>query len=105
TKRWEDMMRFLAERYGAMALGEPFGQVFGVAVGIVVGLLLLSAVNTAIGALIGLTYMMARDGEMPRSFTRLNSHGVPWVPLILAACLPVVVTGAAMNLKTLANLY
>ncbi len=104
-KRWEDMMRFLAERYGAMALGEPFGQVFGVAVGIIVGLLLLSAVNTAIGALIGLSYMMARDGEMPRNLTRLNSHGVPWIPLGLAAAMPFLVAASATNLESLAGLY
>ena len=103
--RWEDMMRFLAERYGAMALGEPFGQVFGIAVGIIVGLLLLSAVNTAIGALIGLTYMMARDGEMPRNLTRLNSHGVPWIPLVLAAAMPFVVGAFATDLQSLAGLY
>jgi hypothetical protein len=27
--------------------------------------------------LIGLIYLMARDGEMPKAFTRLNSHGFP----------------------------
>ena len=46
-------------------------------VGMVFGLLLLSAVNTAIVAMIGVIYMMARDGEMPRPFTKLNRHGVP----------------------------
>jgi amino acid transporter/nucleotide-binding universal stress UspA family protein len=104
-QRWEDMMRFLAEQYGAMALGEQFGQVFGIVVGIVVGLLLLSAVNTAIGALIGLSYMLARDGEMPRTFTRLNLHGVPWIPLVIAALLPLLVAAFAANLQSLAGLY
>jgi len=32
----------------------------------------LSAINTAVGALIGLHYMLARDGEMPKRFTRLT---------------------------------
>jgi nucleotide-binding universal stress UspA family protein len=68
-------------------------------------MLLLSAVNTAIAALIGLFYMMARDGEMPRSFTRLNSFGVPWVPLGIAVLLPVAVTAVAENLESLAGLY
>ncbi len=103
--RWEDMIRFLAEQYGARALGEGFGQIFGLLVGVVVGLLLLSAVNTAIGALIGLGYMMARDGEMPRSFTRLNAHGVPWIPLALAVALPVSVAALAADLQALAGLY
>lgn len=103
--RWEDMVRFLAEHYGALRLGEGFGTVFGVITGIIIGLLLLSAVNTAISALIGLIYMIARDGEMPRSFTRLNPHGVPWVPLGIAMVLPFVVTALASNLEALAGLY
>lgn len=103
--RWEDMLRFLAEQYGAMALGESFGRGFGFVVGIVVGLLLLSAVNTAISALIGLIYMMARDGEMPRSFARLNPHGVPWTPLLLAVAMPFLVAAFSTSLESLAGLY
>ncbi|MEO6184462.1 MAG: universal stress protein, partial [Verrucomicrobiota bacterium] len=103
--RWEDMLRFLAEEYGAMSFGIPFGNLFGIVVGIVVGLLLLSAVNTAIGALIGLLYMVARDGEMPKKFTRLNSHGVPWIPLAIAMGLPMLVLAFARSLESLANLY
>jgi amino acid transporter/nucleotide-binding universal stress UspA family protein len=103
--RWEDMMRFLGEQYGTMAFGENFGRGFGFAVGLVVGLLLLSAVNTAVGALIGLVYMLARDGEMPRSFTQLNPHGVPWMPLGIATVLPLAVAAAAPNLVSLAGLY
>ncbi|MSU58697.1 MAG: amino acid transporter [Pedosphaera sp.] len=102
---WEKMVRFLAEQYGAMTFGPDFGHYFAVAVGIVVGLLLLSAVNTAIGALIGLNYMLARDGEMPRSFTRLNSHGVPWIPLAIAALLPALVGLFSTDLESLAGLY
>src|SRR5438093_11386786 len=81
AERWEDMLRFLGEQYGTMAVNSAFRTVFGVIVGLVVGLLLLSAVNTAVAALIGLIFMMARDGEMPREFGKLNSHGVPWWPL------------------------
>src|SRR5579862_3124222 len=51
--RYEDMMRFLGEHYGSQALGEQFGHRFGVVIGLVVGFLLLSAVNTAVGAMIG----------------------------------------------------
>ncbi len=105
AERWEDMVRFLGEQYAALTFGPQAGQVFGVVVGLVVGVLLLSAVNTAIGALIGLIYMLARDGEMPRSFTRLNPHGVPWVPLTFATVLPLLTTLVATDLQMLAGLY
>jgi amino acid transporter/nucleotide-binding universal stress UspA family protein len=90
-KHHDDMLRFLAEHYGNLALGEGFGRYFGWLVGGVVGLLLLSAVNTAIAALIGLLYMLARDGEMPRPFATLNDHGVPKLPLAAAIALPSIV--------------
>lgn len=104
-ERWEDMLRFLAESYGTLAFGKTFGEVFGLVVGVVVGLLLLSAVNTAIAALIGLLYTTSRDGEMPRGFARLNSHGVPWVPLLIATVLPCVVVFMANDPQALAGLY
>lgn len=104
-QRWEDMIRFLGEYYAGQWLGPVGGRVTGVVVGLVVGLLLLSAVNTAIGALIGLFYMMARDGEMPRGFTQLNPHGVPGWPLMLAVVLPLATTAVATDLEMLAGLY
>ncbi len=70
-----------------------------------IGLLLLSAANTAIVAMIGLLYMMARDQEMPLHFTRLNRHGVPFIPLLIATGLPVVVIVATANFTALAGLY
>jgi nucleotide-binding universal stress UspA family protein/tetrahydromethanopterin S-methyltransferase subunit G len=103
--RFEDMLRFLGEHYGAAAFGTHFGEVFGIVIGLVVGLLLLSAVNTAISALIGLIYMLARDREMPTSFTKLNSHGVPRLPLAVAAILPVLLVLLSDNIQTLADLY
>ena len=123
TERWEDMLRFMAEEYTRMdwdrfigpwltqqfsipqISGVAVGNVVGVWVGIIIGLLLLSAVNTAITALIGLMYMMARDGEMPRSFTRLNTHGVPWLPLGLAVLFPIAVLIFTQNMEKLAELY
>ena len=105
NRRWEDMLRFLAEYYGTQAFGLNFGTVFGLVVGGIVGLLLLSAVNTAVAALIGLLYMTARDGEMPRGFTRLNAQGVPWVPLLIAVALPMIVVALASDLETLDGLY
>ena len=103
--RWEDMLRFLAEQYGAMQFGPTFGHYFGLMVGIIIALLLLSAVNTAIVALIGMMYLLARDGEMPRPFAKLNSHGVPWLPLLIAVSLPIVVVAMAKDLRFLTDLY
>ena len=103
--RYEDMVRFLAERYGEMAFGPLFGTYFGMAVGLIVSVLLVSAVNTALSAMIGLFYMMARDGEMPPTMVRLNSHGVPRAPLVIATLLPLVVVAFSHDLQSLAGLY
>lgn len=104
-ERWEDMLSVLGEYYATLSFGSGIGKTFGVMVGIVVGLLLLSAVNTAIGALIGLFYMLARDGEMPRAFVKLNKHGVPIWPLVLSMLLPILTVLVATDLETLMGLY
>jgi amino acid transporter len=62
----EDMLRFLGQHFAGIQVGPAFGSVFGWIVGLVFGVLLLSAVNTAIVAVIGVMYMMALDGEFPR---------------------------------------
>src|SRR6266568_2583406 len=103
--RYEDMLSFLAEQYGGLVFGPLFGKIFSVMVGLIVGLLLLSAVNTAVAALIGLFYLLARDGEMPKPFARLNRHGVPWLPLTIAVMLPILVVAFSNDLKSLADLY
>jgi len=103
--RYEDMLSFLGEQYGALVFGPSFGKIFGLLVGVIVGLLLLSAVNTAVAALVGLCYLLARDGEMPRTFTRLNRHGVPWLPLVIAVALPILVVVFSDDLESLADLY
>jgi amino acid transporter/nucleotide-binding universal stress UspA family protein len=103
--RYADMLRFLGEEYGSMALGPYFGHIFGAVIGLVVGLLLLSAVNTAVGAMIGLIYMLARDREMPPPFAKLNSHGVPWQPLLVATILPIILVILSDDLDSLADMY
>jgi amino acid transporter/nucleotide-binding universal stress UspA family protein len=105
TAHKEDMLRFLAEQYGTMAAGSGVGQALSLIVGIVFGLLLLSAVNTAIVALIGVAYMMAQDGEMPRQMARLNPHGVPLIPLFAAVGVPIIVLAATKDFEALAGLY
>src|SRR5216110_1313297 len=104
-QRSEDMLRFIGEQFAAATFSPAVGQVFGWIVGIVFFFLLLSAANTAIVAMIGLLYMMARDREMPRQLKRLNSHGVPIIPLIIAIGLPVVVLVSTANFTALAGLY
>jgi len=104
-QRSEDMLRFTGEQFATATFSPAAGQIFGWIVGIVFCLLLLSAANTAIVAMIGLLYMMSRDREMPRQFRRLNRHGVPIWPLIIATGLPVVVLLFAANFTALAGLY
>jgi amino acid transporter/nucleotide-binding universal stress UspA family protein len=99
------MLRFLGEHYGTKLGGPILGHSVAVVVGIVFGVLLLSAVNTAINAVIGVLYMLGQDGEMPRPLSRLNSHGVPLIPLILATLLPVVILITTRDFETLAELY
>src|SRR5438067_2082259 len=103
--RSEDMLRFTGEQFASATFSPAIGNLFGWIVGIVFFLLLLSAANTAIVAIIGLLYMMSRDGEMPRQFRRLNRHGVPIYPLLIALGLPAVVLFLVANFTALAGLY
>ena len=93
----EDMLRYLGEYY----VGEHFAGV----VSMVFALLLLSACNTAIVDLIAIFYMMSTDGEMPQIFRQLNRYGVPWVPLLVATALPILVLLIEHDLTRLAALY
>ncbi len=101
----EDMLRFLGDHYAQLTFGTLTGHVFGIIVGVVFGLLLISAVNTAVVALIGVVYMMAQDGDMPRELVRLNRHGVPQILLIAAVAIPVVVLAVTKDFEGLAGLY
>jgi nucleotide-binding universal stress UspA family protein len=104
-QRWDDMLTVLAEQYGSIIVGPVFGRAFGIFTAVIVGLLLLSAVNTAIVALIGLLYLLARDGEMPKPFARLNPYGVPWIPVIIATSLPLLVVVLSPSQIKLMELY
>jgi nucleotide-binding universal stress UspA family protein len=48
---------------------------------------------------------MAQDGEMPPQFARLNKHGVPIVPLLLAVAIPILVLALTKEFEALAGLY
>ena len=101
----EDMLRFVGQHYATLAGGPWFGQVFAWFVGIIFGLLLISAVNTAVVALIGVIYMMAQDGEMPQRFARLNKYGVPQIPLVVAVAIPILILAITRQFEALAGLY
>ncbi|MGI8435689.1 MAG: amino acid permease [Chthoniobacterales bacterium] len=104
-KHKEDMLRFMAEQFATATFGPAAGQIFGAIVGLVFFLLLLSAANTAIIALIGLMFMMAQDREMPDSFNRLSTYGVPFWPLAISVLLPIIVLVSAADFEALAGLY
>jgi amino acid transporter/nucleotide-binding universal stress UspA family protein len=93
----EDMLRYMGEVF--------IGPWFGSVVGVVFALLLLSAVNTAVGGMVALMYVMARDRELPETFVQLNRFGVPWVPLITATILPVIVLDLNESVESLSSLY
>ncbi len=105
TAHKEDMLRFLAEHYSGLVAGAAVSQVLGIVVGVVFGLLLFSAVNTAVVALVGVIYMMAQDGEMPRQLARLNRHGVPLTPLLIATGIPILILAVTKEFEGLAGLY
>ena len=93
----EDLLRFM----GSIFVGDRFGFV----VGWVFALLLLSAVNTAIGGMVSLLYVMARDREIPDPFSNLNKYGVPWLGLIISTILPVIVLDVVDSVEGLSHLY
>jgi len=93
----EDLLRFMGQVF--------VGQKFSLLVGCVFALLLLSAVNTAIGGMVALLYVMARDREMPEAFGNLNKYGVPWLALILSTILPVIVLNVDDSVEGLSHLY
>jgi amino acid transporter/nucleotide-binding universal stress UspA family protein len=93
----EDMLAFLAGHY----IG-PLGEW---PVRIVGGILLLSATNTAIGALMSTVYVMSRDNELPGVLQKLNSFGSPWIGCVIAALVPAAVLLFFHDLEKLAHLY
>jgi amino acid transporter len=91
------VMRVMAEQYV-----HPY---FGIVCGVVFGLLLLSAVNTVIGGMISVCYVMSRDLELPHFFAKLNMFGVPWAALVPALGVPCLLLLIFPNVEDLADLY
>lgn len=98
-------MKVIATDSGTHWMGDTAGFVFGKIAGITFGLLLLSATNTAVMAMVSVLYAMAQDRELPRSLTKLNYSGVPWVGLIVSALIPIAVILVEQDVAVLAKLY
>ena len=99
------MLRYMAQIFAGNLFGPVFGHIAAWAVSIVFGILLLSAVNTAIVALSGISFLMARDQEMPPIFAKLNSFGVPNAGLFFAVLVPAGLVIAVSDMSGLADLY
>ena len=85
--------------------GTAFGHFFSLIISVVITLLLLSAVNTALIALISLLFIMSEDGEMPDIFQKLNRFGVPIYPTLASFLLPIFVLLFISDIAGLASLY
>ena len=98
-------MRLIAEEVSKHAFGPAIGNIFGIVSGVIFGLLLLSAVNTAIMAMVSVLYALGQDRELPKQLTKLNYSGVPWIGLVLAVLMPCVVLMIVSDVKTLSEMY
>ncbi|MBX3385945.1 MAG: amino acid permease [Phycisphaeraceae bacterium] len=99
-------MKVLAIEAGTRTVGEGFGWLLGKASALIFGFLLISAVSTAIMAQTSVLFSLAHDRELPRSLTKLNYSGVPWIGLLVACILPVIVMLIiGPNMPALAELY
>jgi amino acid transporter len=78
------MLRYMGQIFVTSALGLALGHAVGFIVSVVFSLLLVSAVNTAIVALIAIQFLTSRDREIPTIFQRLNKWGVPNAGMLLA---------------------
>ena len=99
------MLRYMAQIFAGNVFGPVVGHIAAWTVSIVFGVLLLSAVNTAIVALSGISFLMAKDQEMPPIFAKLNSFGVPNAGLLFAVLVPAGLVIAVSDMSGLADLY
>jgi amino acid transporter len=99
------MLKYMGQVFVGGAWGDAAGQIAGLCVSVVFGVLLLSAVNTAIVDLIAISFLMSRDGELPKRFERLNAFGVPTLGLVVAAIIPAILVVAVKDMAGLADLY
>jgi amino acid transporter len=99
------MLKYMGQVFVGSAFGATAGSIVAFGVSVVFGVLLLSAVNTAIVGLISISFLMSRDGELPRRFEKLNSFGVPTLGLAIATIIPAILVVAVRDMVGLADLY
>ncbi len=92
-----DMLKVIAKYY--------VGPMFSNFSAVIFSLLLLSAVNTAVGALVSILFMLSRDKELPHAFSGLNRFGMPVLALVVASVVPAVIVLIFPNVEALAGLY
>lgn len=102
----DSMLRYMGEYFVSQGWGNSaMANLFGFLISAVFAILLLSAVNTAIVALVSLVFVMSRDGEMPGVFAKLTNFGVPIYPLIIATLTPIAILVFVHDIVSLADLY
>ena len=99
------MLRYMAQIFAGNVFGPAVGHIAAWTVSIVFGVLLLSAVNTSIVALSSISFLMARDKELPPIFSKLNPFGVPNAGLFFAMIIPAGLVIAVSDMSGLADLY
>jgi amino acid transporter len=99
------MLRYMGQVFAGNVFGSAVGNIFGWVISGVFAFLLLSAVSTAMMALSSISFLMARDKELPPIFSKLNSFGVPRVGLLFAMLIPAGLVLAVSDMAGLADLY
>lgn len=99
------LLRYMGQTFVGELYSPQMGLLFGYVISIVFCILLLSAVNTAIVALVSLFFVMSRDGSIPPIFQKLNGFGVPILSLVVATLVPMLIVYIEADVASLANLY
>jgi len=99
------MLRYMGQVFVGNVFGTAVGTIAGWAISGVFAFLLLSAVNTSIMALSSISFLMAKDQELPPIFSRLNPFGVPNAGLIFAMVIPAGLVLMVSDMSGLADLY
>lgn len=99
------MLRYMGQIFVGNVFGTAAGQIAGWAISGVFAFLLLSAVNTSIMALSSISFLMARDKELPPIFAKLNPFGVPNAGLLFAMLIPAGLVLMVSDMSGLADLY